>query len=166
MPPSGADFSSIGSGREVQELPESRESLGAKFLKKLRREFSAPLIAEQAPSPRLRGVRSADDDRKGGAAGALQSYQMHPHQLGPMASRRSSMLFAKNRRGRRVAEDGALKQLPSEDSLASDGELSPQRSIVSPGSNDSSRQLNILWEDDPGSKSNMFLSLLNIENAN
>lgn len=122
----------------------------------------APQNSERQKSPKLFAARSADCDRTHGAHdGGFSS----PGGISPMASRRSSGLFAKPWRGRKPTDDGGnLKQLPSEDSLAGDNEITAKTS-GGPGANDSSRRLNTLWEEDPQSKSGIFLSLLNIENA-
>lgn len=166
-PSDGTAAAVLGQLKDEREGCEGRLSLGSKLFKKVRREFSMPVVSpEPGASPRLRGVRSADSDRRRGMTDTDKFHPSHSNQMSPMASRRNSMLFAKTWRGRRMPEDGAtLKALPSDDSFASDGEMSPQRSTGTPGANDSSRQLNLLWEDDPGSKSSVFLSLLNIENA-
>jgi hypothetical protein len=151
---------------EGDPRPNAEIRRASKFLRRLKRELSMPAFspsAERPTSPGLFAARSADAAQKGGG-GVDRSGGSGPAVLNPAPSWHNGLRFSKGRRGRRCADDGAtLQQLHSEDSLNDAGSCACAGGV--PAADDSSRQLNLLWEDDPDSKSRVFLSLLNIENA-
>jgi hypothetical protein len=118
--------------------------------------------SDRPTSPNLFAARSADSDRN---QSVRERALYGTPRLNSAASRRNSLLLSKGRRARKALKEGTnFKQLPSEDSLMGDAE-GTCGSNGAPEITDSSRQLNLLWGEDESSKSSMFLSLSNIENA-
>lgn len=154
---------------------EGLNRISSKFLRIFKRELSMPAFPtsncsgasasiERPLNPRLTAVRSVDHTdhiRRAIATDRPSDFQS----LAPGATKHSSLLFSqrKSRFHRKHCgeDETTLQNLRSEDSAADEAEPG---GLASSQNDDSSRRLNILWEDDPGSKSGMFLSLLNIEN--
>lgn len=140
-------------------MPSSPASVGT----------STGLAAERVVSPRLATMRSGDQNENSRRNGVQDRHVPHSS-LGPTATRHGSLLFSQRKQRfhrKHSAEDEiTLRQLRSEDSTADDptADDSENGGAAASHPDNSSRQLNMLWEDDPGSKSEMFLSLLNIEN--
>lgn len=139
-----------------------REWPGLKLLRKLKREMSTPAIPPgggRSKGQKLFATRSSDngDRRK-----HILDKASTPSSLANVHSRGGGPVFGgRNKRGVRgcVGNDLSLRQICSEDSSMDGAENAP-----SPMAEESSRQLSKLWEEDPDSKSGMFMSLLEIEN--
>lgn len=149
-----------------------RAGSGERLFRRLKRQVSTPAINQQQDQPaglppQLISIPStgSSDDKQGQLLRKMSSFDRDAPTLNSEQTRSGSSMFATKTRNPRSSllcdgeKERRLRTMRSDDSLVDEGE---GRVPEMPGN--SSQRLSKIWEEDPGSKSGLFLSLLAIEN--
>lgn len=145
-----------------------RERPVTRLFRRVKRDLSSPAMpksgGDRATTPRLFAARSADSAFRKESILARANGDGKLPRSNPVDARSGSSLFGR-RKQKSVHATPAhvhLNKLRSEDSLLDENEGST--SSLNINLNESSRQLSKLFEEDPDSRSEMFMSLVAIEN--